>query len=99
MSGVEWYLKNERFIIILKINNGIFLCRRGHTVLKKALPPKIEYVFMIRMSPVQRKLYRRYIESLECTDLNLANSNPLKAFSVGCKVCVFKLKKKICIIK
>ncbi|XP_076468714.1 uncharacterized protein LOC143299416 [Babylonia areolata] len=64
-----------------------FVQRRGHTVLQHALPFKHEYVFLVRMSPIQRKLYRRYIDSLEeSTSLAQANSNPLKAFSVGCKI-------------
>lgn len=61
--------------------------RRGHTVLQAALPPKEEYVFLIRMSPVQKTLYEKFMESVTETGSNgWVNNNPLKAFSVCCKV-------------
>lgn len=64
-----------------------FVQRRSHVVLQRALPYKYEYVMMIRMSPIQRKLYRRYMDSLEeSSAFAQANNNPLKAFSVGCKI-------------
>ena len=59
-------------------------------MLRQALPTKREYVLLIRMSPIQRKLYKCFMESLEADALmNGAgenNNNPLKAFSVCCKV-------------
>ena len=61
--------------------------RRGHTVLQAALPPKEEYVHMIRMSPIQQKLYEKFMESITDQSSNgWVNNNPLKAFSVCCKV-------------
>ena len=67
----------------------LFCFRRSHVVLQRSLPYKHEYVFLVRMSPIQRKLYRRYIDSLEEQNTNSytqSANNPLKAFSVGCKV-------------
>ncbi|KAL3852710.1 hypothetical protein ACJMK2_016328 [Sinanodonta woodiana] len=64
-----------------------FIQRRGHTVLQAALPPKQEYVFLVKMSPIQRALYKHLMESI--TDASLcawANNNPLKAFAVCCKI-------------
>ena len=61
--------------------------RRGHSVLKIALPPKEEYVLLIKMSTIQRSLYREFMNTI--SDHNLkqwATSNPLKAFAVCCKV-------------
>ncbi|XP_052780852.1 uncharacterized protein LOC128217627 [Mya arenaria] len=64
-----------------------FVQRRGHTVLQAALPPKEEYVFKIRMSPIQQKLYDKFMESVTDSESNgWVNNNPLKAFSVCCKI-------------
>ena len=38
------------------------LQRRDYRVLAEFLPPKQEYVLSIRLSPLQDKLYRRYID-------------------------------------
>ena len=62
-------------------------CRRGHTVLQAALPPKQEYILMITMSQTQKMLYKEFMDNLAETSLNTwATTNPLKAFSVCCKV-------------
>lgn len=62
-------------------------CRRGHTVLQRALPSKEEFVLLVRMSPIQRTLYSKFMVSMTETGLqNWASNNPLKAFSVCCKV-------------
>ncbi len=38
--------------------------RRGHIVLKESLPTKTEHVLFVRMTEVQRTLYRRFMEEL-----------------------------------
>nr|XP_022335587.1 helicase ARIP4-like [Crassostrea virginica] len=64
-----------------------FVQRRGHTVLQQALPPKQEYIFLVRMSPIQRTLYREFMSSLQVQNLgSWASTNPLKAFAVCCKI-------------
>ncbi|ESO97098.1 hypothetical protein LOTGIDRAFT_143498 [Lottia gigantea] len=64
-----------------------FVQRRGHAVLNLSLPEKKEYVFMIRMSPIQRALYNRFMSTISDTALgSWANNNPLKSFSVCCKI-------------
>lgn len=64
-----------------------FVQRRGHTVLQQALPPKQEFIFLVRMSPIQRTLYREFMNSLQIQNLgSWANTNPLKAFAVCCKI-------------
>ena len=62
-------------------------CRRSHDVLRRALPPKEEHVILVKMSAIQRSLYKAFMDSLEQTDMGeMASANPLKAFSVCCKV-------------
>ncbi|XP_062608287.1 helicase ARIP4-like isoform X3 [Saccostrea cucullata] len=64
-----------------------FIQRRGHTVLQEALPPKQELILLVRMSPIQRTLYREFMDSLQVQNLgSWANTNPLKAFAVCCKI-------------
>merc|ERR1712106_641238 len=60
-----------------------FVQRRGHTVLRQSLPAKTEHVLFVRMTDIQRKLYKRFMEEL--ID-NRCVSNPLKAFAVCCKI-------------
>ena len=61
--------------------------RRGHTVLRAALPPKSEYVVLVKMSPIQRKLYSLFMQTVNDAELSeWATTNPIKAFSVCCKV-------------
>ena len=60
-----------------------FVQRRGHIVLKDTLPVKTEHVLFVRMTPIQRRLYRRFMEELIT---NRCVSNPLKAFAVCCKI-------------
>jgi len=52
-------------------------------VLKDTLPVKTEHVVFVRMTDIQRKLYRRFMEELL---YNRCVSNPLKAFAVCCKI-------------
>ena len=60
-----------------------FVQRRGHIVLKDSLPAKTEHVLFVRMTPIQRRLYRRFMEELIT---NRCVSNPLRAFAVCCKI-------------
>ena len=39
-----------------------FVQRRGHIVLRDSLPAKTEHVLFVRMTPIQRRLYRRFME-------------------------------------
>ena len=48
-----------------------------------SLPPKYEHVFLLRLMPVQRRLYRRFMSDLKESG-NVGN--PLKAFAVCCKI-------------
>ncbi|OWF55874.1 Helicase ARIP4 [Mizuhopecten yessoensis] len=66
-----------------------FVQRRGHTVLQMALPPKQEFVLFIRMSPIQKALYKTFLESVveNFTAASAwSNHNPLRAFATCCKI-------------
>ncbi|CAC5401557.1 RAD54L2 [Mytilus coruscus] len=64
-----------------------FVQRRGHTVLQAALPPKQEFIILITMSQIQKMLYKEFMDNLAETSLNTwATTNPIKAFSVCCKI-------------
>jgi len=45
-------------------------------------------VFLIRMSSIQRKLYRDFMTALRASGIGAvaSSNNPIKAFSVCCKV-------------
>ena len=60
-----------------------FVQRRSHAVLKRALPEKSEKVFFVRLTPIQRTIYKRFMQELM---FNKSVSNPLKAFAVCCKI-------------
>ncbi|XP_059099678.1 helicase ARIP4-like isoform X2 [Tigriopus californicus] len=60
-----------------------FVQRRGHKVLQQSLPPKNEHVILLRMTDIQRALYKRFMDELV---FNRTVSNPLKAFAVCCKI-------------
>ncbi|XP_066284972.1 helicase ARIP4-like isoform X2 [Branchiostoma lanceolatum] len=64
-----------------------FVQRRGHAVLKSVLPPKYEHVLLVRMSAIQRQLYARFMTAFrEAGAAGWSNNNPLRAFSVCCKI-------------
>lgn len=58
--------------------------RRGHSVLRAVLPKKEEHVLLIRMTPIQRQLYKCFVKDLLYVQ---QATNPLKLFAVCCKVC------------
>lgn len=69
-------------------NSDLYLCRRGHTVLKIHLPAKEENVILVRLSKIQRDLYTQFMDRFrDCGSSGWLGLNPLKAFCVCCKVC------------
>ncbi|XP_049611705.1 helicase ARIP4 isoform X1 [Syngnathus scovelli] len=64
-----------------------FVQRRGHDVLKDQLPSKEEHVILVRLSPLQRALYTEFMNRFrEAGNSGWLSLNPLKAFSVCCKI-------------
>ncbi|CAG7717479.1 unnamed protein product, partial [Allacma fusca] len=70
-----------------------FVQRRSHQVLQSALPFKEEWVFLLKMTPIQYTLYKEFIRYLreEHRDKNAdkdgsPTANPIKAFAVCCKI-------------
>ncbi len=61
--------------------------RRSHSLLKDILPRKTEFVILLRKSPVQHTLYRRFLTYFQGSlGYEGACLNPIKAFAVCCKV-------------
>ncbi len=75
-------LMKERVYVLHSLVKG-FVQRRSHAVLRSSLPRKEEHVLLLRMTPLQRALYRHHMSQLL---LNKSVSNPLKAFAVCLKI-------------
>ncbi|XP_074644107.1 helicase ARIP4-like [Tubulanus polymorphus] len=75
----------ERAHVLHSLLEG-FVQRRGHAVLKYTLPVKHECVIIVRMSDIQRALYKEFMNILTLELESWASMNPLKAFSVCCKI-------------
>ncbi|XP_066528031.1 helicase ARIP4 [Hoplias malabaricus] len=64
-----------------------FVQRRGHDVLETQLPSKEEHVILVRLSPLQRALYKEFMNRFrEAGNSGWLGLNPLKAFCVCCKI-------------
>jgi RAD54-like protein 2 len=75
-------LMKERVYVLHSLVKG-FVQRRSHAVLRNSLPHKEEHVLLLRMTTLQRELYKHYMSQLL---LNKSVSNPLKAFAVCLKI-------------
>jgi RAD54-like protein 2 len=64
-----------------------FIQRRGHDVLQCDLPPKTEYVILLKLTNTQRQLYMKFLEAVGALSNSTEKTlNPLKAFAICCKV-------------
>ena len=81
-SPVDVKLMKERVYVLHSLVKG-FVQRRSHAVLRTSLPHKEEHVLLLRMTSLQRALYRHYMSDLV---QNKSVSNPLKAFAICCKI-------------
>ena len=75
-------LMKERVYVLHSLVKG-FVQRRSHAVLRDSLPHKEEHVLFLRMTPLQRDLYRHHMSQLL---LNKSVSNPINAFAVCLKI-------------
>ena len=73
----ELFLRFEMFLFV----------RRGHDVLQADLPPKTEYVILLKLTPYQRQLYMKFLEAVGVLTATTEKTfNPLRAFAICCKV-------------
>ncbi|XP_059800431.1 helicase ARIP4 isoform X2 [Hypanus sabinus] len=64
-----------------------FVQRRGHDVLRGHLPDKEEHVLLVRLSKIQRLLYKEFMDRFrDAGNSGWLGLNPLKAFCVCCKI-------------
>ncbi|CAF1412645.1 unnamed protein product [Adineta steineri] len=64
-----------------------FIQRRGHDVLQTDLPPKSEFVILLKLSSIQRQLYMKFLEAVGALSSTSERTlNPLRAFTICCKI-------------
>eukprot|EP00300_Choanocystis_sp_HF-7_P007513 c15330_g1_i1.p1 GENE.c15330_g1_i1~~c15330_g1_i1.p1 ORF type:complete len:1129 (-),score=244.77 c15330_g1_i1:110-3466(-) len=71
-SAYDVKLMKKRTFVLYKLVSGI-VHRRGFEVLQRDLPAKHEYVLLIRLSPLQRALYQRFLSERSTTARSLSN--------------------------
>ncbi|CAG9533747.1 unnamed protein product [Cercopithifilaria johnstoni] len=80
-------IARQRTHILVELLKG-FVQRRTHHLLKNILPPSYEFVVLLRKSPIQRMLYRAFLQYAQ-NEINVSGTavfNPLKAFAVCSKI-------------
>lgn len=70
---------NQRSHILYEQLKG-FVQRMDMNVVKKDLPPKTVFVIAVKLSPVQRVLYKRFLDVHGLTQEKASNENPRKSF-------------------
>lgn len=60
-SSVDVKIMNQRSHILYEQLKG-FVQRRDMNVVKNDLPPKTVYVISVKLSPLQRKLYKKFLD-------------------------------------
>nr|VZI32103.1 unnamed protein product [Spirometra erinaceieuropaei] len=64
-----------------------FVQRRSHAVLKASLPPKTEVVLLVKMSPLQRRLYSTLMNLIGAGGAyNFTQANTLRTYALCCKI-------------
>lgn len=93
-------IMNQRSHILYEQLKG-FVHRMDSSVVKKELPPKTVYVISVKLSPLQRKLYKRFLDVHGFTNGRVSNekANRRSCFFAGyqalAQVCAFILDFKI----
>uniref|UniRef100_A0A2K6W2N0 Protein, SNF2 family n=2 Tax=Onchocerca TaxID=6281 RepID=A0A2K6W2N0_ONCVO len=80
-------IARQRTHILVELLKG-FVQRRTHHLLKNILPPSYQFVVLLRKSPIQRMLYRAFLQYAQ-NEISISGTavfNPLKAFAVCSKI-------------
>ncbi|KAF5735221.1 protein CHROMATIN REMODELING 20 isoform X4 [Tripterygium wilfordii] len=75
-------IMNQRSHILYEQLKG-FVQRMDMSVVKKDLPPKTVYVLAVKLSPLQRKLYKRFLDVHGFTNDKVSNEKNRKSFFAG----------------
>ena len=62
-----------------------FVQRRGHDVFVSSLPPKREYIILLKLSTIQKQLYMALMQAIGAMNPG-EKLNPLRAFAICCKI-------------
>ncbi|KHN71604.1 Helicase ARIP4 [Toxocara canis] len=86
-TPADMKLARQRTHVLVEMLKG-FVQRRTHHLLKTILPPSLEYVILLRKSPIQRVLYRAFLQYAQSEITSSGNSvfNPLRAFAACSKI-------------
>ncbi|KAJ6877208.1 protein CHROMATIN REMODELING 20-like [Populus alba x Populus x berolinensis] len=75
-------IMNQRSHILYEQLKG-FVQRMDMSVVKKDLPPKTVFVVAVKLSPLQRKLYKRFLDVHGFTNDRASNEKTSKSFFAG----------------
>lgn len=75
-------IMNQRSHILYEQLKG-FVQRMDMNVVKKDLPPKTVFVIAVKLSPLQRKLYKRFLEVHGFTNDTVSTEKIRKSFFAG----------------
>ena len=75
-------IMNQRSHILYEQLKG-FVQRMDMSVVKKDLPPKTVFVVAVKLSPLQRKLYKRFLDVHGFTNDMASNEKMRKSFFAG----------------
>ncbi|OMO96092.1 SNF2-related protein [Corchorus olitorius] len=75
-------IMNQRSHILYEQLKG-FVQRMDMSVVKKDLPPKTVFVISVKLSPLQRKLYKRFLDVHGFTNDRASNEKIRKSFFAG----------------
>lgn len=75
-------IMKERSYVLSETLKG-FVQRMGLSVVKKDLPPKTVFVITVRLSPIQKKLYKRFLDVHGFTADKIYNEKMKRGFFAG----------------
>lgn len=81
-TSVDVKIMNQRSHILYEQLKG-FVQRMDMSVVKKDLPPKTVFVIAVKLSSLQRKLYKRFLDVHGFTNGKASNENMRRSFFAG----------------